>query len=107
MKQTTPYQLERARTYRAEAQRAIEYILSNDDFNKAKLILKSLKRSINAEINMSDDEDSAYVKLLVAINQDLDGKLDGKKDAFFQLEIIRNGFFRFIVAQTGSSDANR
>lgn len=99
MKQTTPYQLERARTYRAEAQRAIEYILSNDDFNKAKLILKSLKRSINAEINM----DSAYVKLLVAINQDL----DGKKDAFFQLEIIRNGFFRFIVAQTGSSDANR
>lgn len=26
MKQTTPYQLERARTYRAEAQRAIEYI---------------------------------------------------------------------------------
>ena len=74
MKQTTPYQLERARTYRAEAQRAIEYILSNDDFNKAKLILKSLKRSINAEINMSDDEDSAYVKLLVAINQDLDSK---------------------------------
>ena len=58
MKQTTPYQLERARTYRAEAQRAIEYILSNDDFNKAKLILKSLKRSINAEINMSDDEES-------------------------------------------------
>ena len=103
MKQTTPYQLERARTYRAEAQRAIEYILSNDDFNKAKLILKSLKRSINAEINMSSDEDSAYVKLLVAINQDL----DGKKDAFFQLEIIRNGFFKFIVAQTGSSDANR
>ena len=97
MKQTTPYQLERARTYRAEAQRAIEYILSNDDFNKAKLILKSLKRSINAEINMSDDEDSAYV------NQDL----DGKKDAFFQLEIIRNDFFRFIVAQTGSSDASR
>ena len=98
MKQTTPYQLERARTYRAEAQRAIEYILSNDDFNKAKLILKSLKRSINA-----DDEDSAYVKLLVAINQDL----DSKKDAFFQLEIIRNDFFRFIVAQTGSSDASR
>lgn len=52
---------------------------------------------------MSDDEDSAYVKLLVAINQDL----DGKKDAFFQLEIIRNDFFRFIVAQTGSSDVSR
>ena len=103
MKQTTPYQLERASTYRAEAQRAIEYILSNDDFNKAKLILKSLKRSINAEINMSNDEDSAYVKLLVTINQEL----DGKKDAFFQLEIIRKGFFKFIVAQTGSSDANR
>lgn len=103
MKQTTPYQLERARTYRAESQRAIDYILSNDDFNKAKLILKSLKRSINAEINMSDDEDSAYVKLLVAINQDL----TGKKDAFFQLEIIRNGFFKFIVSQTGSSDSNR
>lgn len=102
MKQTTPYQLERARTYRAEAQRAIEYILSNDDFNKAKLILKSLKRSINAEINMSDDEDSAYVKLLAAINQDLDGKR-----MLFQLEIIRNGFFKFITAQTGSSDANR
>lgn len=102
MKQTTPYQLERARTYRAEAQRAIEYILSNDDFNKAKLILKSLKRSINAEIKMSDDEDSAYVKLLVAINQDLTAKR-----MLFQLEIIRNVFFKFIVAQTGSSDANR
>lgn len=103
MKQTTPYQLERARTYRAEAQRAIEYILSNDDFNKAKLILKSLKRSINAEINMSDDEDSAYVKFACRHQP----RLGRQKGCFFQLEIIRNGFFRFIVAQTGSSDANR
>lgn len=103
MNQTTPYQLERARTYRAEAQQAIEYILSNDDLNKAKLILKSIKRSINAEINMSNDTDSAYEKLLVAITNDL----DDKKDAFSQLERIRNGFFKFIVAQTGSSDANR
>lgn len=103
MNQTTPYQLERARTYRAEAQQAIEYILSNDDLNKAKLILKSIKRSINAEIKMSNDEGSAYVKLLVAIDQDL----TEKKDAFFQLERIRNAFFKFIVAQTGSSDANR
>ena len=101
MNQTTPYQLERARTYRAEAQQAIEY--TNDDLNKAKLILKSIKRSINAEIKMSNDEGSAYVKLLVAIDQDL----TEKKDAFFQLERIRNAFFKFIVAQTGSSDANR
>ena len=103
MKQTTPYQLERARTYRAEAQQAIEYILSNDDLNKAKLILKSIKRSINAEINMFDDDDSAYVKLLVAITQDL----TDRKDAFSQLERIRSGFFKFIVSQTGSADANR
>ena len=103
MNQTTPYQLERARTYRAEAQQAIEYILSNNDLNKAKLILKSIKRSINAEINMSNDADSAYGKLLVDINNDL----ADKKDAFSQLERIRNGFFKFIVAQTGSSDANR
>ncbi len=103
MNQTTPYQLERARAYRAESQKAIEYILSNDDLNKAELILKSIKRSINAEINMSDDEDSAYLKLLVVIARDL----TDKEDAFSQLERIRNGFYKFIIAQNGSSDANR
>lgn len=103
MNQTTPYQLERARAYRAESQQAIEYILSNDDLNKARLILKSIRRSINAEINLSDDDDSAYVKLLVAIDRDL----TDKKDAFSQLERIRNGFYKFIIAQNGSSDANR
>ncbi|WP_334117490.1 hypothetical protein [Ligilactobacillus sp.] len=103
MNQTTPYQLERARAYRAESQQAIEYILSNDDLNKARLILKSIRRSINAEINLSDDDDSAYVKLLVAIARDL----TDKKDDFSQLERIRNGFYKFIIAQNGSSDANR
>lgn len=98
MTDKTAYQLERARTYRAEAQQGIEYILSNADNAKAGLILKSIKRSLEAELGMPHAQNNSYGKIIAGITE----RLSDETDTFSQLEVIRNDFYKFVTERSES-----
>ncbi|SEM53027.1 hypothetical protein SAMN05216431_1046 [Ligilactobacillus sp. WC1T17] len=87
------YELERARTYRAEAQTAIEYILVNDDTRRAELILNSIKRSLAAELKLRSNFNAEYL----AVSNDIMNELAENPALFEQLDFIRKKFHTFIA----------
>lgn len=86
------YQLDRAKIYLSETQKAIEFLANNDRL-LADLVIRNLQRSCSSELKSQQMNDTNYRILLEKISQIFSQGIDQTKE----LEQIRTACHRFIL----------
>ncbi|KRM04399.1 MAG: hypothetical protein ABF804_10540 [Liquorilactobacillus ghanensis] len=86
------YQLDRAKIYLAETQKAIEFLTNNDRL-LADLVIRNLQKSCSSELKNQQMSDPDYQILLEKISQIFSQGIDQIK----QLEQVRTACHQFIL----------